>query len=160
MKGVTPQLQWAVENLLARYVQALDDDRLEEWPLLFSERCSYKIVSAENHARGLPIALIFADSRGMLVDRVSALREANIYESQRYRHIVSSTLIEPIEEHILSATSSFMVTRTMQSGESMLFATGRYLDRIRLNEAGEACFEEKLVICDSRRIDTLLAIPL
>jgi hypothetical protein len=41
----------------------------------------------------------------------------------------------------------------------MLFATGRYEDRIVFDGA-EAAFAEKTVIIDSRQIDTLLAIPL
>jgi hypothetical protein len=40
----------------------------------------------------------------------------------------------------------------------MLFASGRYVDRIVL--APEPLYEERIVICDSRRFDTLLAIPL
>jgi hypothetical protein len=52
-----------------------------------------------------------------------------------------------------------MVARVMHSGETMLFATGRYRDRVLLN-GGEAHFVEKIVILDSRQIDTLLAIPL
>jgi anthranilate 1,2-dioxygenase small subunit len=47
----------------------------------------------------------------------------------------------------------------MHDGATMLFSTGRYLDRIDLN-GPEALFVEKLVIFDSRRIDTLLAIPI
>jgi anthranilate 1,2-dioxygenase small subunit len=46
----------------------------------------------------------------------------------------------------------------MQNGETMLFASGRYVDRIVL--APEPLYEERVVICDSRRFDTLLAIPL
>jgi hypothetical protein len=40
-----------------------------------------------------------------------------------------------------------------------LFATGRYLDRV-VEEAGMLKFRERLVVCDSSRFDTLLAIPL
>ena len=47
----------------------------------------------------------------------------------------------------------------MHSGETLLFATGRYHDRIVV-ESGKALFAEKVVILDSRQIDTLLAIPL
>ena len=47
------------------------------------------------------------------------------------------------------------------TGKSTLFASGRYLDRIRLDgDGGEPQFEERVVILDSRSIDTLLAIPL
>lgn len=154
-------LQLTVENLLARYSHAIDDDRLEEWPAFFTENGSYKIVTAENLERKLPLPIVYADSRAMLRDRVAALRNANIYEAQRYRHAVSSILVERVDAHTARATSNFQVVRTMHTGESMLFASGRYLDRIRLNgEAGKAQFEERVVVLDSRAIDTLLAIPL
>ena len=155
------ELQLAVENLLARYVHALDEDRLEAWPDFFVEKGSYRITTAENHEQGLPLPVLYADSRAMLRDRVSALRHANIYEAQRYRHSVSATLVERRDAGTALARSNFQVLRIMHSGESALFASGRYLDRIRLNgERGEPQFEERIVVCDSRRFDTLLAIPL
>jgi anthranilate 1,2-dioxygenase small subunit len=45
----------------------------------------------------------------------------------------------------------------MENGETTLFASGRYVDRISLPEMR---YDERVVICDSRRFDTLLAIPL
>ena len=155
------ELQLAVENLLARYVQALDQGRLEEWPDFFLEKGSYRITTAENHERGLPLPILYADSRAMLRDRVTALRHANIYEAQRYRHTVSATLVERLGANAARAESNFQVLRIMHTGETMLFASGRYLDRIRLDgDGGRPQFEEKIVVCDSRRFDTLLAIPL
>jgi len=158
-KAVDVELQLTVENLLARYVHALDDDRLEEWPDFFVEQGRYRITTAENLERKLPLPIVYADSRAMLRDRVSALRHANIYEAQRYRHTVSSTLIERIDGKTARAASNFQVVRIMHTGDSMLFAGGRYLDRIRLDGNGPQ-FEEKLVVLDSRSVDTLLAIPL
>ena len=155
------ELQLTVENLLARYVHALDDDRLEDWPGFFLEKGRYRITTAENYERGLPLSIIYADSRAMLADRVSALRHANIYEAQRYRHTVSSTLVERVDASTARATSNFQAVRIMHTGESMLFASGRYLDRIRINgDGGEPQFEERVVVLDSRSVDTLLAIPL
>ena len=75
-------------QLNADYARAIDDDRLEAWPEFFDDPCLYTITSADNHRRGLPAGLIYADSRGMLRDRVMALRKANIYEAQTYRHLV------------------------------------------------------------------------
>jgi anthranilate 1,2-dioxygenase small subunit len=153
------ELQLSVENLLARYVHALDDDRLEEWPDFFVENGRYRITTAENFESKLPLPIIYADSRAMLRDRVSALRHANIYEAQRYRHAVSSVLVDRIDARTASAASNFQVVRVMHTGESMLFASGRYLDRIRLS--GDAPqFEERIVVLDSRSVDTLLAIPI
>lgn len=155
------ELQVTVENLLARYAHAIDDDQLEAWPDFFVEQGRYRITTAENHERGLPLSLVYADSRAMLRDRVSALRHANVYEAQRYRHLVSSVLVERNDGHTAHTVSAFQVLRIMHSGESLLFASGRCVDRIRIaGEAGLAQFEERVVIIDSRRVDTLMAIPL
>ena len=145
-----------VENLHARYAHALDEDRLEDWPTFFTEGGVYRIATAENEARGLPLPVVYCEGRAMLRDRVQSLRHANIYEPQRYRHIISSVLIEEAKGFIKS-TSSFLVVRVMENGEAMLFASGRYLDRISVKEM---LYEERVVVCDSRRFDTLLAIPL
>jgi 3-phenylpropionate/cinnamic acid dioxygenase small subunit len=151
-------LQRQVENLHARYAHALDDDRLEDWPGFFTEDGVYRIATAENEARGLPLPVLYAEGRAMLRDRVASLRHANIYEPQRYRHIVSSFLVEAVSATEVRSVSSFLVVRVMQDGQALLFASGRYLDRIAL--APEPLYAERVVVCDSRRFDTLLAIPL
>ncbi|HEX6267427.1 MAG TPA: aromatic-ring-hydroxylating dioxygenase subunit beta [Burkholderiales bacterium] len=151
-------LQLAVERLHAQYTHALDADRLEDWPLFFTENGTYRITTAENEARGLPLPVLYAEGRPMLRDRVASLRHANIYEPQRYRHLVSSVLVERVDEARAKSVASFMVIRTMENGDTLLFASGRYVDRIAL--APEPRYEERVVICDSRRFDTLLAIPL
>ena len=153
------QMYFTIERLMTDYAHCIDDDRLEEWPGFFTDPCVYKITSAENYERGLPIGVFFANSRGMLQDRVTALREANIYEPQRYRHLVSSTRIIEQANSVVRAESNFIVARIMQDGATMLFATGRYLDRIAI-DGPRPLFAEKIVVCDSRRIDTLIAIPL
>lgn len=151
------ELQLAVERLHARYAHALDSDTLEAWPDFFTDDGLYRITTAESEARGLPLPVVYAEGRAMLNDRIASLRHANIYEPQRYRHIVSSVLVERESDDRIRSTANFLVVRTMENGETMLFASGRYLDRIKLPEMK---YEERVVICDSRRFDTLLAIPL
>ena len=149
----------ALETLFARYVHALDDDRLEEWPELFTEDGCYHLTTAENHALGRPIGLIRAENRAMLRDRVMSLREANIFEAQCYRHSISATLVDRFHRDEAEVRSCFTVIRTMQDGSSTVFAAGRYLDRVVFTKAGPL-FAQRIVVCDSRRFDTLLAIPL
>ena len=152
------QLQAIVENLHARYAHALDADRLEDWPLLFTDNGTYRITTAENEARGLPLPVLYAEGRAMLRDRVASLRHANIYEPQRYRHMVSAVLAERLSDGMARSVANFLVVRIMENGDSVLFASGRYVDRIALSP--EPRYAERVVICDSRRFDTLLAIPL
>ena len=148
-----------VAELYADYIHCLDADELERWPDFFVEETRYRITSAENHEAGLPLGLIYATSRAMLKDRVAALREANIYEPQRYRHLVSGIRVDRDDGDALNTTANFLVVRTMQDGEMTVFAAGRYLDTLR-REGGSWKFADKLVVLDSRQIDTLLAIPL
>ena len=150
-------LQEDVERLHARYAHAIDDGRLEDWPGFFTEEGRYRITTAENEARGLPLPVLYAEGRAMLNDRIASLRHANIYEPQRYRHLVSSVLVERESDEWIRSTANFLVVRTMENGESLLFASGRYVDRITFPELKYA---ERVVICDSQRFDTLLAIPL
>jgi anthranilate 1,2-dioxygenase small subunit/terephthalate 1,2-dioxygenase oxygenase component beta subunit len=155
------EVQLKVQDLNARYVQAIDDNRLEAWPDFFLDNGRYRITTAENVERGLPIGMMYAVSRAMLRDRVRSLRDANVYEAQRYRHIVGTPSIEMLEDGAVRAQTNFIVARIMHSGETTLFATGRYDDRIVLADRdGVIRFAEKVVILDSRQIDTLLAIPL
>jgi anthranilate 1,2-dioxygenase small subunit len=51
------------------------------------------------------------------------------------------------------------VVRIMRNGIMDLFATGRYLDAL-VEESGGLRFRERIVVCDSSRVDTLLAIPI
>jgi anthranilate 1,2-dioxygenase small subunit len=55
--------------------------------------------------------------------------------------------------------ANFIVVRTMQDGAMMLFAAGRYVDRL-VRQGSDWKFARKEVVLDSRQIDTLLAIPL
>jgi len=150
-------LQLAVERLHARYAHALDSDQLERWPEFFTAPGRYRVTTAENEARGLPLPVLYAEGQAMLRDRVASLRHANIYEPQRYRHLVSAVLLEQESAASVKSIANFLVIRIMENGESVLFASGRYVDRIALPELR---YEERVVICDSRRFDTLLAIPL
>jgi len=149
-----------IADLNARYADAIDAGRLEAWPDFFLDDGRYRITTAENVAQGLPLSIIYAASRAMMRDRVSALREANVYEDQRYRHVLGAPLIAADGGGGPRARTSFMVARIMRTGETVMFATGCYEDRVVLDGSGGARFAEKTVIIDSRRIDTLLAIPL
>src|SRR3954469_19720478 len=139
-----------LESLYTDYASCLDADRLEEWPEFFTDDCHYRVTSAGNYEPGLPLGLIYASSKAMLQDRVSALRQANIYEPQRYRHLISGIRIERDDIDALEVTANFLVVRTMQDGAMTLFAAGRYVDSVVHGPAGWH-FARKVVVLDSRR---------
>ena len=148
-----------VAELNAAYAAAIDHDRLEQWPDFFVDDCLYKITSADNHKRGYAAGIVYADSRAMLRDRVTALRRANIYERHSYRHIIGMPLVNSSETEAIAAETPFLVARIMRDGRTDLFATGVYLDTVR-DDASGLRFAERIVVGDSAHFDTLRAIPL
>lgn len=152
-------LRLRVEALAANYIHAIDDDRLEEWPDFFTADGTYHVTTRENHEMGLPICLIQCAGTGMFRDRISALRQANIFEPHTYCHSVSALQIQDVSAGVIKTKSNFLITRTMSEGAMMTFACGRYQDEIK-EVGGELKYADRTVILESRRIDTLLVIPI
>jgi anthranilate 1,2-dioxygenase small subunit len=143
----------------AHYVRCIDDGALEAWPDFFTDDCHYRVTTADNHRRGLPAGLIWADTKGMLKDRVSALREGNIYEPHTYRHMLGQPAVLGESGDEVHSETPFFVLRITGDGPTDVFASGRYVDRYRIID-DEMLLRERIVVCDSSEIDTLLALPL
>lgn len=148
-----------IDDLLAEYAHAIDDDRLEEWADFFTDDCSYRMINRENHEKGRVVGIMDCSSKGMLQDRILALREANVFEPHTYRHILSGTRITGRNEGLYKVETSFLVVRIMQEGDMAVFCTGKYIDEISL-DGDRPLFRERVVVCDSNRIDTLIVIPI
>ncbi|WP_030422512.1 nuclear transport factor 2 family protein [Streptomyces sp. SCSIO 75703] len=141
------------------YVRAIDDGPIEDWPEHFTDNAFYKVTTADNHRRGLPAGVIWADNKAMLKDRVSALKEANIYEPHAYRHLLGQPAIAEESETGATSETSFLVVRITGNGPTDIFASGRYLDEYVFT-GGRTLLNKRIVVCDSSRIDTLLVLPL
>jgi|SRR5450830_311470 len=155
----TLRLWFEIHQLHERYVAALDNDQLEAWPQFFTEDCLYEIIPRENEDAGLPIGIIYCDSRNMLEDRVTSLRNANIFEEHSYRHMTSGLVITPLDENSVEAQSSYVVVQTKQDGESSVYQTGRYFD-LMVNTDDGWHFRQRRVVYDTSRVQTLLATPI
>lgn len=150
---------FAACDLLAQYGALVDAAKYDEWLELFSKRCSYYVKPRENHELGLPAGLIFCDSRAMLEDRILALRIASKYNLHNDRHIIGLPRIVANGPDGISIEAPFAVYQTEQEGDTRLFATGLYCDR--LERSGDSFkISEKMVRIDSFAIQTLLATPL
>ena len=157
------ELRFAVEELQHAYVHCIDSGRLEEWPDFFTDPCLYQVTTRENVEQGLPVAVIYCDSQGMLRDRIVALRQANIYGPHTYRHMVSAIRVTKSDSNVVTAESNYTVYRTrldpIDYGSSELYSVGMYRDTIVI-EKGVARFREKTVLVDTARILSLLVTPL
>jgi anthranilate 1,2-dioxygenase small subunit len=157
---ISAALERQVRHLLDRYIRIVDDDRLEEWPGLFTPDGVYEITTRENFARGLPLALMSCHGRGMMLDRVTGYRRINVFEPHRYHHQLSGLECEQPGDGSIRVVCGFLVVRTMHTGAVSIFATGVYHDVIVADVDGALRFKQRKVITDSRQTDTLLVIPL
>ncbi|MDO8770366.1 MAG: nuclear transport factor 2 family protein [Burkholderiaceae bacterium] len=148
-----------ISDFQADYIRCIDHDELERWPDYFVPDCHYSVTTAANQHDGLAAGLIWANNQAMLHDRISALRNANIYERQAYRHIISQASISTPSTTGIPAETPFLVVRIMHDGVTHLFVTGVYQDVFVETDVGLR-LKSRIVVLDSSRIDTLLAIPL
>src|SRR3569623_2412306 len=116
----------AVENLVYEWARAIDENRVEAICELLRPDGRYTVQSRFNADRGLPHALMDAQSAAQLRDRIKSMRLANIYEPQHYRHIVSGVQIVGGDASALQVRSNFLVVRTLAlDGDMKLFDTGQ-----------------------------------
>ena len=146
----------AIYALLAEYGALIDAAKFDQWLDLFAAECRYEIAPRENFDRGLPAALVFCDSRAMLEDRIRALREANKYNIHTDRHLIG---LPRILDEGFAVEAPFAVYQTDQEGETRLFATGLYRDRLEAI-GRQLKIREKLILLDTFAVPSLLATPL
>jgi 3-phenylpropionate/cinnamic acid dioxygenase small subunit len=159
--GLTPgwDLRARLADLYCAYDNVLNDGDLEQWPALFAETCLYKVIPRENVEQGLPVAVIWCESRDMLTDRVIALRETALFAPRIARRMTAAICLRAIDDDGMHLTASFAVFQTMPDRPSELFLCGSCRDRV-MDDAGTLRFAERMFIYDSTIVPTSLVYPL
>jgi salicylate 5-hydroxylase small subunit len=156
--GVSLDVRAAIEDLYASYVLALDGRDYAAWIELFVEDCVYVVKARENDDRGLPLAALAFESKGMLRDRIYGITNTLFHEPYYQRHIVSSFRIRAGDDGYL-VEANYLVSRTKAGELTELYSTGRFRDRI-VSVEGELRFAEKQAIYDSELIPNSLIYPI
>jgi len=156
---VPVELRARLGDLYCAYCDALDEGELERWPDFFLEECVYKIVERESFERGLPVGVIFCESRGMLKDRVVALRETALFAPRVMRHMVGDLRLRSLDADGMRLTANFALFQTMLDQPSALFLCGRYHDLV-VEAAGGLRFAERICVYDSTIVPTSLVYPI
>ncbi len=152
------ELRLRLADFYCAYDDALDDGDFEAWPDFFTEACVYKIMPRENVERGLPLALVYCESRDMLRDRVVAIRETLLYAPRLIRRLTGNLRLREIAADGLRLTANFALFQTMLDRPSELFLCGRCHDRV-VEEEGRLRFAERLCVYDSTIVPTSLIYP-
>jgi anthranilate 1,2-dioxygenase small subunit len=146
-----------VEELYFDYAQFIDEE-VERWPDLFTPDARYRVTSRENYDRNLPLAPIYCEGRGMIVDRAMAVRETTVYAKRFMRHAITNIRILEDADGSIAAKANFAIYETFETTVSRLFAVGRYIDTI-IPTAGTLLFKDKLCVLDSNVVIGSLIYP-
>ena len=155
---VDATLRFEIEDFYTAYAEALDALEIERWPEFFAENGRYEIVPRENFDRGLPLATVRCDSRAMIEDRVTAIRETLMFEPRYMRHMVAGFRIQPGADGEIAVAANYLVLETLPDSFTRIFSAGRYVDRL-LREDGALRFLEKRCIYDSSVVPNSLVYP-
>lgn len=147
-----------IDDLYLRYVNAVDDGPLEQWPELFVDACSYQIISRENVNRGLPLAVMRCDSKDMLRDRVDAIRSSAFYVTRITRHLVGPLAARAAGEEV-EVSANVAVFQSRPRSESTLLCVGRY-DDVVVREGDALLFRQKHCIYDGDLVIDSIVHPL
>jgi 3-phenylpropionate/cinnamic acid dioxygenase small subunit len=153
---MTPSRQH-VRDLYDDYATCLDDGDLDGWVDLFTDDAQYLVVARENWARGLPLATLRCDGRGMLVDRALTVRTTQFYAPRVMRHFVTGVRIGGADSG-LACTANFLVTEAIEMEPARIHLTGQYRDTVVATPDGLR-FARKVAIYDGALVETSLIVP-
>jgi salicylate 5-hydroxylase small subunit len=142
------------------YADCLDSGDLGAWPKLFTLDGVYKAQGRENFDRGLPLAAMFCEGRGMFEDRVTVITKIMVYAPRYLRHVVSAPRILGGEGPLIRARASFSIFHTLPHEPTALLSVGRYEDEVLLDAPCAMKFRTRIAVYDSLLIPNSLVYPL
>lgn len=163
--ALRPRVPWGefvaddVRALYDDYAAALDAGDYAAWLDLFVDDATYTVTALENVERGLPLATIRCDSRGMLADRIDALATTQFLARRITRHLVSG--VRPVGGGAgeLHTVATFLLVETIAGEDTRIQCAGTYDDVVVATPAGLR-FATKRAIYDAPLVPTSMAAML
>ena len=149
----------ALTQLYAAYASTLDAGDWDGWCEFFTDECVYRLVPRENHERGLPLATLSFESKGMLKDRAYAIRETLFHDPYYPRHVVGVPRLLRVEPDTLHCEANYAVFRTKLSALTTVFNVGRTLDTVVRTPQGLK-FASRVCVYDSEMIPNSIIYPI
>jgi salicylate 5-hydroxylase small subunit len=146
-------------QLYADYATAVDSGHWDLWPEFFTDECSYRLQPRENFDRGLPLATMAFESKGMLKDRVYGVTQTLAHDPYYQRHIVGMPIVHRCAGDTIESEANYAVFRTRQNELSEVFNVGRYVDVVHRTRAGLR-FASRICVFDSEMIPTSIIYPI
>lgn len=153
-------LHHEIESFNTRYAQALDEQRLADWTEMFTEDALYVVLSRENFDRGLPVGLIYCDSKRMIHDRAFALTETSMFAPRYLRHFIANLVVLGAEINgTVKSRANYVVLQVLfDRPDATLHQVGVYYDVFR-REGGVLKLAERRCVYDNLLVPNALCIP-
>ena len=152
----TRELRLEIEEFHVEYCHVLDSGDLERWPSFFTEDAVYRITARENADAGLPVGLVYADSRAMLRDRAFAIQHTQMFAPRNLLHLVTNVRV--LSEAPLRAQSNYLLLQTLVDGPTTIHQSGRYFDTYARVD-GRLLLRERQCVYDTVLIANDLVYP-
>ncbi len=148
----------ALRDFYDEYYTVLDDVRLDEWPALFTEDCVYRVIPRENYEAGYTLSTIYAESRGMLVDRVMGMTRTQMYAPRYYRRFPGPLRVVSRDADSVRSRHNLLVVQTLIDKKSEIVLSAVCHD-VLVNDEGRNRLRERIVVFDSEMIPNSLIYP-
>jgi 3-phenylpropionate/cinnamic acid dioxygenase small subunit len=148
----------ALRDFYDEYYNLLDDVRLEEWPALFTEECIYRIIPRENYEAGYTLSTVYAESRGMLIDRVMGLTRTQMYAPRYYRRFPGPLRIVSRDGDSVKTRHNLLLVQTLIDKQTEIVLSAVCHD-VLVPDNGRNRLRERIVVFDSEMIPNSLIYP-
>jgi 3-phenylpropionate/cinnamic acid dioxygenase small subunit len=148
----------ALRDFYDDYYTILDDLRLDEWPPLFTEDCVYRVIPRENYEAGYTLSTIYAESRGMLVDRVMGMTRTQMYAPRYYRRFPGPLRIVSRDADSVRTRHNLLVVQTLIDKKTEIVLSAVCHD-VLVDDEGRNRLRERIVVFDSEMIPNSLIYP-
>jgi 3-phenylpropionate/cinnamic acid dioxygenase small subunit len=148
----------AIRDFYDDYYNVLDDVRLDEWPALFTEDCLYRLIPRENYEAGYTLSTIYAESRGMLIDRVMGLTRTQMYAPRYYRRFPGPLRIVSRDGDSVRTRHNLLVVQTLIDKQTEIVLSAVCHD-VLVSGDSQPKLRERIVVFDSEMIPNSLIYP-
>jgi 3-phenylpropionate/cinnamic acid dioxygenase small subunit len=154
----TRELRMEIEEFHADYCWTLDCGDIERWPEYFTDDAVYRITARENADAGLPVGLVYADSKAMIRDRAFAIKHTQMYAPRTMQHFVTNVRVLEAKDAAIKAQSNYLLLQTLVDGPTTVHQAGRYFDTF-VRAGGRLLLKERQCIYDTVLIANDLVLP-
>ena len=154
----TRELRFEIEEFHTAYCWTLDRGALDEWPEYFTDDAVYRITARENVDAGLPVGLVYADSKAMIRDRAFAIQHTQMFAPRYLQHFTSNVRVISVQGDTIKAQANYLLLQTLVDGPSTIHQAGRYYDTFtRMNK--KLLLKERQCVYDTVLIANDLVLP-